>query len=161
MLCRDWNLGDCRICRREVKAMTVKEWLNRARKLDNEINRLLKEQQAAFAMATGATVAPGGEKVQASKGNTTETKFLNYAAYSELIDSRIDELYRIKQEILSAINEVEGETFREILIARYIQNKTWECIADEIHYSYVHVVHNLHPLALKAIGEIIPPRDTL
>lgn len=154
-LCRDWNLGDCEVCRREVKGMTVKKWLNRAWKLDVEINTLLKEQQKALELATGATVAPGGERVQTSKGNTVETKFLNYAAYAEMIDSRIDELYKIKQEILAAIHSVDDAVLRTLLIKRYIQNKTWECIADEMHYSYVHVVHNLHPQALTAVGKFV------
>lgn len=154
-LCRDWNLGDCEVCRREVKGMTVKEWMNRARELNIEIDSLLEEQQAAFAMATGVTVAAGGEKVQASKGNTTEMKFTNYAAYSELIDSRIDELYKIKREILMVIKKVDDTVLRALLLKRYILFKTWEKVADEIHYSYKHTVHSLHPKALQKIEKVI------
>ena len=82
-------------------------------------------------------------------------KFINYASYSEMIDNRIDELYAIKQEILQAINLVDDGTLRTLLIARYINFGTWEQIAVDLHYSYVHIVHNLHPKSLKAISEIV------
>lgn len=134
--------------------MTVKEWLLRAKNLDNEINELIKAQEQALTAATSVTCG-GGEKVQTSNVNTSEGKFINYASYSEMIDNRIDELYAIKQEILQAINLVDDGTLRTLLIARYINFGTWEQIAVDLHYSYVHIVHNLHPKSLKAISEIV------
>ncbi len=132
--------------------MTVKEWLNRGYRIDVEINALLEEQAAAFRRASGAS-AGSGEKVQTSKRNTSEDRLVNYAAYSELIDKRIDELYAIKTEIAEAINKVEDNTLRTLLILRYIKFYTWEQIALSMNYSYVHVVYNLHSKALKAISE--------
>lgn len=134
--------------------MTVKEWLLRAKNLDNEINELIKAQEQALTAATSVTCGVG-EKVQTSNVNTSEGKFINYASYSEMIDNRIDELYAIKQEILQAINLVDDGTLRTLLIARYINFGTWEQIAVDLHYSYVHIVHNLHPKSLKAISEIV------
>ena len=135
--------------------MTTKEWLSRAKKMDSEINRLLEEQSKALTTATGSTAPIAGEKVQTSRRNSSESKFLNYAEYSELIDKSIDELYAIKKEILSAINQVEDGTLRELLEARYLQNKTWEKIAIEMHYSFKHIVHVLHPKALSKIKNVI------
>jgi hypothetical protein len=134
--------------------MTVKEWLQRAKKLDEEIDELIKAQEQALTAATSVTCGTG-EKVQTSNVNTSEGKFINYASYSEMIDNRIDELYAIKQEILQAINLVDDATLRTLLIARYINFGTWEQIAVDLHYSYVHIVHNLHPKSLKAISEIV------
>lgn len=135
--------------------MTTKEWLNRGYKLDNEINALLKEQSAALTRATGSTCGTSAERVQTSRRNTTEDRFINYASYSELIDNRIDELYAIKQEILSAINKVDDAVLRTLLIEKYVNFHTWEQIACDMNYSYVHVVHNLHPKALNAISKIV------
>ena len=135
--------------------MTTKEWLNRGYKLDKEINALLKEQSAALTRATGSTCGTNAERVQTSRRNTTEDRFINYASYSELIDNRIDELYAIKQEILSAINKVDDAVLRTLLIEKYINFHTWEQIACNMNYSYVHVVHNLHPKALNAISKIV------
>ena len=135
--------------------MTSKEWLNRGYKLDKEINALLKEQSAALTRATGSTCGTSAERVQTSRRNTTEDRFINYASYSELIDNRIDELYAIKQEILSAINKVDDAVLRTLLIEKYVNFHTWEQIACNMNYSYVHVVHNLHPKALNAISKIV------
>ena len=135
--------------------MTTKEWLNRGYKLDKEINALLNEQSAALTRATGSTCGTNAERVQTSRRNTTEDRFINYASYSELIDNRIDELYAIKQEILSAINKVNDAVLRTLLIEKYVNFHTWEQIACNMNYSYVHVVHNLHPKALNAISKIV------
>ena len=135
--------------------MTTKEWINRGYKLDKEINALLKEQSAALTRATGSTCGTSAERVQTSRRNTTEDRFINYASYSELIDNRIDELYAIKQEILSAINKVDDAVLRTLLIEKYVNFHTWEQIACNMNYSYVHVVHNLHPKALNAISKIV------
>ena len=135
--------------------MTAKQWLNRGYRINEEINELIKEQKQALLQATSTALCGGeGEKVQSSNGNTTEMRFVNYAAYSETIDKRIDELYSIKNEILAAINEVEDNTLRRLLILRYIKFYTWEEIAEKMNYSYVHVVHNLHPKALKRVNRI-------
>ena len=135
--------------------MTTKEWLNRGYKLDKEINALLKEQSAALTRATGSTCGTSAERVQTSRMNITEDRFINYASYSELIDNRIDELYAIKQEILSAINKVDDAVLRTLLIEKYVNFHTWEQIACNMNYSYVHVVHNLHPKALNVISKIV------
>lgn len=134
--------------------MTVKEWLQRAKKLDEEIDELIKAQEQALTAATSVTCGTG-EKVQTSNVNTSEGKFINYASYSEMIDNRIDELYAIKQEILQAINRVDDTTLRVLLIARYINFKTWEQIAVDLHYSYEWVVKRIHPTALNSVKEFI------
>lgn len=134
--------------------MTTKDWLMRAWNLDKEINQLLATKAEAYGRATGTTASTEGERVQTSRNNSSESKFVSYTEYSAMIDKRIDELYDIKQEILSAINQVQDSSLRTLLIARYINFKTWERIAVEMNYSYVHLVHNLHPKALQAIKSV-------
>jgi DNA-directed RNA polymerase specialized sigma24 family protein len=53
------------------------------------------------------------------------------------------------------VNQVESATLRRLLIKRYIQNLTWEKIAEQLNYSYKHVVHILHPKALSAIKRVL------
>lgn len=134
--------------------MTTKEWLNRGYKLDKEINALLKEQSAALTRATGSTCGTNAERVQTSRRNTTEDRFINYASYSELIDNRIDELYAIKQEILSAINKVDDAVLRKILLKRYINSEGWEKIAVDIGYS-LRQTQRLHGKALLKVKDVI------
>ena len=135
--------------------MTVKQWLNRGYRINEEINELIKEQKQALLQATSTALCGGeGEKVQSSNGNTTERRFVNYAAYSETIDKRIDELYAVKNEILTAINTVADNTLRELLILRYIKFYTWEEIAVKMGYTF-QWAHVLHKRALQNIEKIL------
>ena len=139
--------------------MTTKEWLNRGRNLNEEINALINAKEKALYDACNVSIAYDKERVQTSQYNSSEMKFSKFADYSKAIDDRIDELYRIKQEILNAIYEVKNSTYRTLLIERYINFKTWEQIAVKINYDYYHVIKHLHPKALKAIN--IPHNTTL
>lgn len=134
--------------------MTAKEWLSRGRRLDIEINALLKEQEQALQMATSTVTNIKGERVQTSKRNTAENRFIHYAEYSKTIDERIDELYRIKAEISQMISKVENNTLRQLLTLRYINFETWEKIAEELDYSREWITKALHPRALLAIEKI-------
>ena len=133
----------------------IKAWLSRAKHIDDEINTLLKEQERALTRATGTVPAAKVERVQTTPKNGSEERFIAYAEYSRIIDERIDELYAVKCEIFKAISRIEDGTLRTLLELRYLSFKTWEEIAVEMSYSYVHVVHNLHPQALKKIKELI------
>ncbi len=130
--------------------MTTKDWLKRARNLDEEINELLKKQQNLYEKVTGGGRGVGGEKVQTSKKNVTENDFIKLAEYSEMIDERIDELCGVKKEILEAINMVEDPMLRAVLIARYINCKDWKDIVGELYYSE-RQLYRLHSKALSKI----------
>lgn len=134
--------------------MTVKEWLNRGWKLNREIDALKEEQRRALELATATTSAPQEDRVQGGEGNRTADKFANYAAYAAEIDSRIDDLFQIKQEIDQAIEKVENTTYRTLLFERYINFKKWEQIAVDMDYSYVHIVR-LHGKALQKVKDVI------
>lgn len=130
--------------------MTVKEWLSRGYKIDREINALLSEREEAFALACKVTAPPSdNEKVSATTGNGSEARFIKYADYSKLIDRRIDELYRIKSEIMTVITLIDNNTYRTLLIMRYVQFKTWEQIAEGMGYSDKWVRTYLHKMALE------------
>ncbi len=131
--------------------MTAKEWLMRGWNINREINQLHEEREKAFSLACKTTGQTDKEKVQESIKNSTEDRNIRYSDYSKVIDERTDELYKIKEEILQAINKVENGTYRTLLIARYIGFKKFEEIATEMNYSYIHVVKNLHPKALSSI----------
>lgn len=135
--------------------MTTKEWLNRGYRIDSEIKQLMQERENAFAMATNTVVGSGAEKVQTSKSNSSEVRFINYAAYDDEIYNHIDELYKIKHEIVNVIWKVENRTLRLLLFMRYVRFMKWEAIAEAMGYSNYHVVARLHPQALTAVERII------
>lgn len=135
--------------------MTTKEWLNRGRLLDQRVNKLLAERDRMFDLAVKMTGSIQEDKVQTSKKNTSEESFAKYVAYTAEIDKKIDELIEVKKEILTAIYQVEDPTLRTLLQLRYINFETWEQIAIDMSYSYVHIVYNLHPIALQKVEELI------
>ena len=134
--------------------MTVKNWLNRGYRLRNSIKALEKAKSDAWDMATSTTTALG-EKVQESRGNSTENKLTAYLDYTNRIETDITKLLVIMGEIERVIMQVDDNVLRELLIHRYLNFETWESIAEQMHYSYVHIVHNLHSKALKKVKELI------
>lgn len=75
-------------------------------------------------------------------------------AVSELDDAQdevtaeIDRLIKLRDDVVSTINSVSSGTYRSLLYNRYVLGMTWEQVAVDMGYSYVHIVHRLHPLAL-------------
>jgi hypothetical protein len=130
--------------------VTTKEWLNRAKNIDAEIGRLLREKRKAWERAVSVTSRLNANNVSGTKD---PHKYDTLVAYENLIDAKVDELYAVKQEIMAAINNVQDSTLRALLTERYINGKKWEQIAVELHYTYCHVVQNLHPSALNEIAK--------
>lgn len=130
--------------------MTTKEWLNRGRNLNEEINALIKAKEKALYDACNVSIAYDKERVQTSQYNSSEMKFSKFADYSKAIDDRIDELYKIKYEIFKAISNVENGTYRTLLIERYINFESWEQIANNMNYDRRQITR-LHGEALKNV----------
>ena len=137
--------------------MTIKEWLQKARKLNNEVEQLKMARQKALNLACEATVGVDNEKVQTSKINSTESKFVTYADYSKLLDAKIYELTNYRIKVLGCINKLDNSTYRTLLIARYINCKTWEQIAEDMQFKDVRWTYVLHGRALKKMEEAIKP----
>ena len=81
-------------------------------------------------------------------------------AVAELVDTEakcnaeIVQLEKLEDEIKRTI-ELTREPYHTLLYERYINGKTWEQIAVCMDYSYVHIVHRLHPEALRAAQAFI------
>jgi len=129
--------------------VTTKEWLMRAWRIDKEITALIIARDETRNRCLSVTVPPDGDRVQCSADH--DANLVQLASLEQEIDKRVDELCAIKLEILTAVSEVSDSTLRTLLIERYISFKTWEQIAVDMSYSYVHIVHNLHPMALKLV----------
>lgn len=79
-----------------------------------------------------------------------------YQYYEDIINGEIDELVAIKAEIEKVINAVDDNTLQALLRGRYINFKTWESIAESIHYESARWVRTaLHSQALQAVEEVI------
>lgn len=58
-------------------------------------------------------------------------------------------------QVKNVIYQVKDKRLLELLYLRYICGNTWEQIAVSMQYSYVHVVHRLHPAALRVVCNIM------
>lgn len=131
--------------------MTAKEFLQKGRQLNFELEELKEARERAFGVACSASVQGNEERVQTSSGNATEGKFITYSDYSIEIDRRIKELSEYRSEMLRAINTIESSVYRSILIARYINCKRWEDVAAGINRD-LRYTFKLHRRALQKMS---------
>lgn len=81
------------------------------------------------------------------------------AAVANLVDTErkvsaeVAKLCRLETEIACTIDRMQ-EPYRTLLYERYINGKTWEQIAVDMHYSYRGVT-KMHGKALQAVKECI------
>lgn len=130
--------------------MSAKEWLIRARKMRSRLRALQNSKERAFSKATSITVS-GGERVSGGAPADTHAAF---AEVSLAVDRQIEELEQTRAEILQGIRQLEDNTLSTLLTEYYINDKTWEKIAEEQHYSFRQIMR-LHAKALQRIQSII------
>ncbi|WP_087064159.1 hypothetical protein [Intestinibacillus massiliensis] len=135
--------------------MTAKEWLMRARKQEERIIALQGSKQRAYDRAVSTTARPREVCVISGGKAAPDEKNAAYIELCEEIDRQIDELNRIRAEILHVIRGVQDSTLATLLIEYYINSKTWEQVAVAIHYSYSDTVQKKHPKALRTIEQIV------
>ena len=131
--------------------MDTKEWLERAWKIDNEIDALSDELVSAKERVLSVTAKCVGVKVQTSKTNRSDEAVLKYIEYKNRLSKRLDELYAVKSEIADVISKVGDATLRTLLELRYLRYFTWEQIAEKMDMSAYWVRTSLHAKALEII----------
>lgn len=131
--------------------MTAKQWLNRGRRIDQEISKLMETKALIEARLTSITQSYDSDGAQSTKD---PHKFDRLVEIDSLISERADELTRTKAEILTTINQLPDSRQRMVLISYYIDGKTWEQTAVDLHYSWRQVMR-MHGRALIEIEPCI------
>lgn len=122
--------------------------------MERRVKALEESKRRAYDRCISATAAPS-DTPGCGGGNTSfRNKNESYAILSDEVDRQLDELNRVRTEILHAIRGVEDAVLATILIEYYINGKTWEQIAAEQHYTWRHVMR-LHGAALKEMQHVI------
>lgn len=132
----------------------VKEFLMRYRNANREINAKLDEILKLRELSVKTTAVLGGDKVQTSVGNTTEKIVAEIVDLENEVGEAVDGLREIKHEVENVIEAVPAESQRAVLKLRYINCETWEEIAEDLDYTYRHVLR-LHNMALKAMNDVL------
>ena len=95
------------------------------------------------------------EKLSANDINRKELNraIKELAVATDKAGDEITRLVRLEKEIEYVIGKSE-EPFRTILYERYINGKTWEQIAVQMHYCFRHTT-KLHGMALEALKDVL------
>lgn len=70
------------------------------------------------------------------------------------VNNDIDRLIALKEEVIENINKIDNCNLRLLLTMRYINNRDWEEIADNMLYD-VRTIYRFHKQALKEIDKIL------
>ena len=116
--------------------MTVKQWLMRGWRIDREIDSLLRAKQEAYERLTSITAKLEGASVSGTKDPHV---YESYLRFEDEIEQKTDALYAIKREILNVVSQVRDPKHRAVLTERFVNLKTLEQTAVNLHYSFQHV----------------------
>lgn len=133
--------------------MTAKEYLSQVYKLDHKIYLMKLEVEEYRRLASSI---PGQdftrERVQTTRN--LEAPFVKwiYKAIDkeDEIKRKMEELLKIKTEVLSVIDKIENDNLRVVLKLRYIDSLSWSEIAEKI-YASDKTVRRWHNQALELI----------
>lgn len=104
-----------------------------------EINDLEKEKQlildrylAPASLSGMPSLHNNGDKI----GNVVARR----EKYQRLIDKKLDELIELREQIEKAIEDLSADD-RRIMRLYYIDGKSWEQVAVDLHYSIYRIWH--------------------
>ena len=124
------------------------KYLKRYITLDREIDRKLEEVARLRSKLTRVTqVLTAEPRGGGSIYGKTEGILAKIVDLENEIDTDIDQLVAIRDEIKAVIESVEDDRERLLLQYRYLDGKTFEWIAAEMNYS-CRQIHRLHSQAL-------------
>lgn len=127
-----------------------KKYLLQYRGLEGEIDRLIEELGEQRAKAQKMTAAysdlPKGQPAGDSLARAVERMI----ELEEKLNARINKQVDLRMEIERGIEAVNNPKLRIILRDRYIEGKTWDDIAERMHYAKRHIIR-LHGYALSQL----------
>ena len=135
--------------------MTAKEYLRqyklmtaRIRDREHDLAELREERESISinldGMPHGTSLSDKTARLAAQLADAEE----------EIIELR-SEAWSIRMEIVRTLNRIQTPEYNTLLYLRYIEGKTWEQIAVEMHYTYQWVAGPLHGRSLQEVDKII------
>lgn len=112
-----------------------KRWLRRY------IDALHEEKEIMLELAEleGQYILPSKQIDGMPHGSGGDSDLSSFAAAYDLLYQEVKHAYQrcieIRREVRSAIETLENDTEKTVLLYRYISGRQWEQIAAEMHYS--------------------------
>lgn len=130
--------------------MTAKEYLMQAYRLNELIDSDTEELEHLRELVGRISGSDFSECVQCSRN--TEPPFEKYLSdiieMEQKIHKELCQLVVLKKQVSGSIGKVSDREERLLLTYRYLNNCTWEEIAEKLHVSN-RTVHRIHASALK------------
>ena len=130
--------------------MTAKEYLQQAYRLNELIDSDVHELERLRDLAGRISSPNFGERVQSSRN--LDAPFVKYLGdimeMEEKIQKELCRLVVLKKQILAALESVADREERLLLTYRYLNNESWEQIAEGLSVS-MSTVHRIHASALR------------
>lgn len=130
--------------------MTTKEYLKQYQKMMEEVRCLDVEIEELWTQLTSATSSNDGMP----KGTAQDRQTKLHAIMADKLQTKKGKKQvaeEIMAEVLETIDKVTDPNHRQLLFERYIQDKEWKDIADDISYTEEYVRGELHGKALNDI----------
>lgn len=134
--------------------MTAKEYLMQVKQIDKKIKILKDEIRSLREISVSIGAIQQSEKVISSVSGDKMADTIC------LIDEKIQEyktLYKkltlIRTDIFKDIQKISNMDYQTILHQKYCELKTWEQIADDMHYGYRWILR-LHGRALEEFRKV-------
>ena len=134
--------------------MTAKEYLNRYKEAERDVQRLKKEYKEELEKIDSIQSGLG----DGSPHGTGISKKVEMQAL-RLVDKALDcqqaiiDAIQIRQEIFDTVQKLTGAK-KDVIYERYIQLKTWSSIAEDLHYA-PRQIYYIHRAALEDIEHCI------
>jgi len=108
--------------------------------------REISEKTAGIAYSHAKSGIRGGSRV--------EDCILKIDAIERAIKTDVENLMLLKERISRIIERISDPVCKSLLSLRYLNAMSWEQVAEFMNYSYVHIVHRLHPKALDKFNDL-------
>ena len=131
--------------------MTTKEYLNKLRTLDKQIDSKLEQIDRLRSLSERVTTTLSFTPKGAGGANRTEYCIERIWQLEKEVTEDIDRLVDMKSGIRGAIERVENDKHRMLLEYRYLCGDTWERIAEKMEIE-VRWIYELHGRALQEIS---------
>ena len=135
--------------------INIPEILKRFIDLQQSVNmksEILSRLRELLQSVSGASISAGTDnKKHKSYQSKIETHVIKILSLEESLKNDMDELAKLTQKTLIVLDKIDDVKCKELLTYRYLCGNTWEQVAEQMNYSYIHVLSRLHPRALRLI----------
>lgn len=132
-------------------------WLSRMWGADGEVRQLIERRDRL--VEQGVSEYDSKKIHGGSDSNPTESRNIEYAFLSDLIEKKSGDISLENVKTHQVIEMLSEAKYREILIGRYCNMKSWERIGKDMNYEK----SQAHDLGMKALDAVFPyiPKEAI